>query len=231
MLAYASRFRAKGAPTANLFKHLRKWLPGFEIEIAFDVGGNVGQTASVLATEAPGATVYSFEPVSAAYEKLNALAAATNGNVRCFHLALGAAAGTAAVTNVGTKTSNHIVRGRRPRQHEEVAVVTGDGFCAEHQIARISYLKIDTEGHDLDVLVGFRGMLEAALIDIVDIEAGMNPTNGWHVPLEQLKAYLEPLGYLLYQLYEQRFEKKRPILRRANAVFISGPLASRFSRL
>jgi FkbM family methyltransferase len=228
LLAVAAWLRGKAAP-ADLFKHIRRWLPGFEIEVAFDVGANVGQTAALLTHAAPEALVYCFEPITASYEKLLAATEAQK-NVRCFNVALGAAAGTAAMTSAGTKTSNRVINGHRPRQHEEVVMATGDGFCDEQKIEKISYLKIDTEGHDLDVLIGFRRMLETSRIDILDIEAGMNPRNTWHVPLEKLKAYLEPLDYLLYRLYEQRFEKRAPILRRVNAVFISGSLASRFSR-
>ena len=40
-----------------------------------------------------------------------------------------------------------------------VDVTTIDLFCAEHRIERINLLKIDTEGHDLDVIRGASNML------------------------------------------------------------------------
>ena len=70
-------------------------------------------------------------------------------------------------------------------------------------------------------------MLSRAAIDFVEVEAGMNPLNSLHVPLEEMKTFLEARDYLLFGLYEQRhdFTTGLPILRRANAVFISRAVA------
>jgi hypothetical protein len=84
-------------------------------------------------------------------------------------------------------------------------------------------MKIDTEGADLDVLKGAERMLNEQRIDIVKVEAGMNPTNHLHVPFEVLKNYLESKHYFLFGIYEQKHEwpTKHPHLRRTNPIFIS----------
>lgn len=66
-------------------------------------------------------------------------------------------------------------------------------------------------------------MLDDMRIDLVEVEAGMNPNNSVHVPLIELKAYLESKNYYLFGLYEQTGEwiAGEPNLRRVNAVFIS----------
>lgn len=60
-------------------------------------------------------------------------------------------------------------------------------------------------------------------IDLVEVEAGMNPRNTHHVPLEMLKAHLEQRGYFLFGIYEQRREifTGEPHLQRTNSVFVS----------
>ena len=106
---------------------------------------------------------------------------------------------------------------------ELVEIESLDNFCSGHEIDQISFLKIDTEGYDLEVLKGASRMLGEQRIDLVEVEAGMNCLNKTHVPFEDLKAYLEKMEYYLFAIYEQvgEWPKKEPQLRRANAVFIS----------
>ena len=106
-------------------------------------------------------------------------------------------------------------------------MTSGDAFCDEHRVERIAFLKIDAEGHDLEVLRGFRKMLEGMRIDLVEAEVGMNPENTRHVPFEVVKAYLERLGYRLFLIYDQARDvpfSGRVILRRSNVVFASARL-------
>lgn len=109
---------------------------------------------------------------------------------------------------------------------ESVTMARGDTFCAERAIEEIGFLKIDTEGHDLEVLRGFRTMLKAARIDLVEVEVSMNPENRRHVPFERAKSYLERFGYRLFLIHEQAREgaARGPIIRRANVVFCSARL-------
>ena len=108
--------------------------------------------------------------------------------------------------------------------------MTLDDFCQDQKINHISYLKVDTEGADLDVLQGARGALERNEIDFVEVEAGMNPHNKYHVPLEKLKSFLEGHDYYIFGIYEQVREwiEKKPNLRRTNAVFISNKMISQY---
>lgn len=195
-------------------------LPNFRMKTFFDVGANKGQTVRRVIKHFPGARVYSFEPVTAAFDALK-MQYSENGDVSCYRLALGSEDRDGLVTAVGSSTNNALTFDRSGPV-EEVRVRTGDGFCTEHGIADISFLKIDTEGNDLDVLAGFEGMLREGKISLCQVECGMNATNPKHVPLHRFQEFLEPFGYHLYHLYGQRHEfKGRPMLRRADAVFIS----------
>jgi hypothetical protein len=90
-------------------------------------------------------------------------------------------------------------------------------------------MKIDTEGYDLHVLRGARGMLADQKIDLVQVEAGISPENVRHVRLEAMKSYLEERDYFLFGFYDQvpEWPTGRPHLRRANAVFISRRASAR----
>jgi hypothetical protein len=67
-------------------------------------------------------------------------------------------------------------------------------------------------------------MLTEQRIDLVEVEAGMNPSNIWHVPFEALKDFLESHMYFLFGIYEQEnglWASREPHLRRTNPIFIS----------
>ena len=106
---------------------------------------------------------------------------------------------------------------------EPVEVVTLDEACSARRIQHVSYLKIDTEGGDLNVLKGGERLLRSQQIDFVEVEASMHTGNRRHVPFESLKEYLESHGYLLFGIYAQVPESSVGglHLRRTNSTFIS----------
>jgi len=196
------------------FWEIKELLPEFEAVTVFDVGANIGMSTAELGAVYPEATVYAFEPIASTFALLQARFG-DSPRVKPFQLAMGDVPGSATMS-VGPKslTSKIIETG----EGETVTVVRGDDFCEEHGIQQINYLKIDAEGYDLKVCSGFRTMLKENRIDFVQVEAGLNPTNRVHVPLEAFKEYLEPLGYALFRIYDQA---GRPFARRCNPLFMS----------
>src|SRR5687768_17293358 len=84
----ASKITERGI---DLFADLDLYLPNTPIRTVFDVGANVGQSATRFAQEFPGAAIHSFEPVASTFEKLSR---AVPSRVRCHQIALGAAQDT-----------------------------------------------------------------------------------------------------------------------------------------
>ncbi|MCP4595376.1 FkbM family methyltransferase [Neptuniibacter sp.] len=204
--------------------------PDFQLNVIFDVGANVGQSALRYASTYPSSAIYCFEPIKATHERLlrNIERKDHKGQVQCFNMALGASEGTGTMVSDGVSTMNYLVNESRThaanlKKTESVNISTLDEFCKANQISKISYLKIDTEGGDLDVLKGSEELLNTKGVDIVEVEAGMNPNNKHHVPLEILKAFLEENSYFIFGIYEQvnEWPKREPHLRRSNIVFIS----------
>jgi FkbM family methyltransferase len=214
---------------------VRRHLPGFAPTVIFDVGANVGQSAQAFAERFPQATIYAFEPVAAAYQALVVQTRALPA-VRAFKTALGRGPGQVPMVVDPAKLVNSqvTIRPVRGAEHvENVPMDSGDRFCAANAIDRIGYLKVDTEGHDLEVLAGFAGMLSEKHIDLAEAEVSMNRANTKHVAFEAVKHYMETAGYFLFHIFEQTLDvgfSGRPIMRRANVVFISGSLAEKFRR-
>jgi FkbM family methyltransferase len=214
--------RRTRAPAALIKQHF----PGFRPAVVFDVGANVGRSCVAFAKAFPEATIYAFEPVASIHRKLQA-AVERLPQVQTFNTALGRRPGQAHVTNKPGSASNRVVEAPtvfERHKTESVAMTSGEVFCAEHGIDHIGFLKIDAEGHDLDVLVGFQPMLAAGRIDLLETEVGMNPENRHHVPFEAVKSYLEPFGYCLFNIHDLAMDTPftgRAVLRRMNAMFVS----------
>ncbi len=201
----------------------------------FDVGANRGQTYIHLRSWFPDAPVYCFEPAKETFEKLKQTVG-DDARAEAHQVALASKSGRAGFTT-GLGTGNHIVKSDTDSAQEktEVEMLTGDQFCQRHDISEIDFLKIDTEGYDLDVLLGFADMLRHGCIDFIQVECSPNLDNRFHVHLERFIHFLHPFNYRLCHLIEpvRRVHKTDQELRGiwyCNAVFAREVDAPRLRR-
>lgn len=132
---------------------LRKGVRGEGVTL--DIGANIGLTSVLLARHGAG-PVYAFEPHPATFALLERTLAA-NGldGVTPVNLAVGRAAGTLPFFVDEDSSASHVVlpdaAGREGSI--EVPITTVDAFRQEIA-ARISFIKIDAEGAEPDILAG-----------------------------------------------------------------------------
>jgi FkbM family methyltransferase len=198
-------------------RDLRRLLPKQAFSVIFDVGANQGDVAAAFRREFPSATIYCFEPNTRLVTSLRR----RDPRFKVHSIALSSRVGVAGFdTSAATPDLYGLTEDPAAAS---VPLDTIDNFCADHCIERISYLKIDTEGHDLEVIRGAHGLLEHERIDALQAEVSMSPDNTRHVGFFQISSHLENYGYRLFGLYEQMHEwpTRRPNLRRANAIYIS----------
>jgi len=124
----------------------------------FDVGAHDGEYLH-----------YSFEPQSASYERLRARFA-SDTRVALKKAAVGKEVGTAELyfdRDGETIASLHrnIILGQAVS--ETVRLTTVDQVCSEDAVDRIDVLKIDAEGHEMEVLLGASAMIAAGRISSV----------------------------------------------------------------
>lgn len=212
----------------DFFSDLRKDMPTFNPKTIFDVGANVGQSSLLYAEEFPGLQLYCFEPVPATFEKLQQNTKSIP-DCLCFNLGFSSKAGVARMlSDLKHPTRSRIKHNEdqhndgKKVEYVDVYLDTLDHFCEQHNIEKIDLLKIDTEGHDLEVLKGGSSLLRSGRVQVVMVEAGMNEDNKLHAPFFQVFEYLQNLGYYLFAIYEQKEDwiNKLPHLRRSNPVFI-----------
>ncbi len=218
-------------PDRDKFLDFAAFLPEATIDVVFDIGANVGQSTRQFRRRFPEARIWAFEPVPAAFGELKQ-AVGDDPRTRTVPAAFGAQPGKGFITADGTRPVNHLVEESAGVNVEPVRIMTGDAFCEARNIERINFAKIDTEGHDLEVLKGFDGMLRDHRLDLVQVEAAMTPRQPQHVPLNAFQEHLQPLGYFLFRIYDQisRRHPGGPELALVNAVFVSDPVINQNTR-
>ncbi|HEV2136883.1 MAG TPA: FkbM family methyltransferase [Terracidiphilus sp.] len=202
---------------------VRRRLPHEDIQIIFDVGANVGQSAKGFVVNYPNATIYSFEPSPDTFSKLKSATQHTK-RIRTFNLAFGNRAAVLRFDcNDSASERHHIAKNQLDSTLPCVQVTTIDSFCVEKNIHCIDYLKIDTEGHDLSVLAGAENMLRTNAIGVVVVECSMNPDNDFHVAFSRIYDLMSLNGYRVFGIYEQveEIHAMLPNIRRANVAFLS----------
>ena len=146
-----------------------------EVLTLFDVGANDGEyLQAALNVLGNKVKAFSFEPQSSSLEILRSRFA-RNELVQIRDVALGSEAGSAELFFSGDRESTaslHEVRTLSSLRSETVRVTTIDRFCADEDVSHIDILKIDTEGHEMDVLLGASGMLGSNRISSIQFEFG-----------------------------------------------------------
>ncbi len=141
-----------------------------------DVGANAGEYSELLLARFPKASVHAFEPHPKTFVTLKQN---MKGRVQCHPLALGAEKGAFHLYDRGgndggiraslAKEALETVQSK-PLTEYSVTVSTVDDFVQEHSISTIDFMKIDTEGFEMDVLKGAHVALSQRKIGAIQFE-------------------------------------------------------------
>ena len=146
----------------------------------FDVGSNQGQYLELIERSLHGLdyTVHCFEPGAHTFSVLQANIP-VEGDIRLNNMALGKEPGES-LLHYDKQGSGLASLTRRRLDHmgidfdrsESVRVGTLDEYCRENRVDHIQLLKLDVEGHELDVLQGAGRMFAKQAVDLVTFEFG-----------------------------------------------------------
>ncbi len=209
-------------------------------DIVIDVGANVGEWSLAVLNLYPNVTIAAFEPVPAVFNQLRGNLK-KHKNAEAFNYAI-------SNQNLSDKTfyfyredSGLSTLHRRliaepqydikPPQEILVMTMALDVFCSLGHIKRIDFLKIDTEGNELNVLKSAEQKLKKNLIHFIQLEYGGAYLDSkttlkevWNfmsqfnfdmykitpnvlVPIKKFTAALEDFTYCNFLLINKNFSK------------------------
>ena len=207
----------------DLAADLQRRFPDLRFDLIFDVGANVGQTAHEFGIHFPQAKILSFEPDPVSFSILQA-SANGHANLSIYNLGFSVQPGRLRFDNTSPESVLHaIAKDQSNERLPLVNVTTIDLFCAAHCIERISLLKIDTEGHDLDVIRGASNMLTRGNIDVVFAECSLTQVSKRLVSFSEMQADMRERGYVCFGIYQQAFgsDTHDPQINWANCAYVS----------
>lgn len=145
----------------------------------FDVGANKGDFISLIEEEVEKEReIHAFEPLSSTYEDLQNRYGGKKGIITN-KFALGKKIEEREVyydeegsglTSMTKRDISHI--DKKMSKSESIKVNTIDNYCSENNIDEIDILKVDVEGHELDVFEGANKMMKNDLVKYVIFEFG-----------------------------------------------------------
>lgn len=152
-------------------------VPDMTQGVIIDVGANVGNYSKNLRKSNQNIQIFSFEPHPVTYKKL--LENMEGLKVRAFNLGVGSTQGKLKLYDYADNDgSSHasMYRDVIEKTHHsqaiahEVEIISLDAFVISEKIDRVGLLKIDTEGHELEVLKGFQQFIMANKVDMIHFE-------------------------------------------------------------
>jgi FkbM family methyltransferase len=187
---------------------LRGVLP--DCRTVFDVGANVGDWAALALGINPKIELHCFEPSVSTFQLLDSRRLP---GVVLNNIGMSSAPGAAILYIFSAASGMNSVYRRNgleggyglcpQRQQETIRLDTIDGYCRRMGVNTIDYLKLDVEGHELEVLKGSQEMLDSKSIRTVQFEYGGCNIDA-RVLLKDFFSLFGPYGYFLYKIYPDR---------------------------
>jgi len=175
-----------------------------EGDVVFDVGANVGNWSKNVLAVCPKVKIYAFEPIPSIYSLL--MKKFNNYKFFAYNIAFSSCAGNkefyfypkdSAKSGFYDREILRNVCSLVPRKIV-VKVDTLSTFCERNNIIKIDFLKIDTEGEELHVLLGAKDLLEKNNISIIQFEyGGCYKDSG--TTLREVYDLLSSFGYSLFK--------------------------------
>lgn len=152
-------------------------LPTNKSGVVLDVGANIGKYSKLVRKTNKYIDIYAFEPHPVTYQSLarNMISV----DVRTYNMGIGAKEGSLTLYDYAEEDgSSHaslykdVIEKihRKSSVAHEISIISLDNFVADNKIDGVSLLKIDTEGHELEVLKGFERNIRSNKVKLIHFE-------------------------------------------------------------
>ena len=193
--------------------------------VIVDVGINRGQSTVLFLKWFPNAKIYGFEPLPSVFiiaerrltnrAQLYNLGVSSMSGMRTFWQSKLDETSTFNHPNLESryhKMKSKVLLSSTNKMYKALTVntITLSDFSSKEKIGRIDLLKVDTEGHELEVLKGAITLLKHQQIELIQIErqeTGLRSTEGDLHPTEEVESFLKTFSYFKVKTVSHVFAK------------------------
>jgi FkbM family methyltransferase len=177
-----------------------------KITTLFDIGAHHGFFTKNFANNFQVDEVYAYEPVTENFSQLTVNLSSLPGKVRCNQKAISNSDGFAEIELRGHSQWHTLRRQNSPAisdKCEKVTLSTIDIEIKKYDLKVIDFLKIDTEGFEIEVLEGAKAALQGKRVKFIFIESTLIEKSEIHTHMDKIKSELLNYDYKLVAIYDQ----------------------------
>ena len=173
-------------------------------KVVFDIGSNLGQWTKLALGINKDLKVHCFEPSLYTFNKL--MENKFPDNVNCNNIGLSSTKGErtffvfengSGLNSLYQRIGLETILGENVQNKTETILLdTLENYCFERNIKEIDFMKIDTEGHELEILKGGESLLKKGQIKMIQFEYGGCNIDS-HVLLKDIFNFFNKTGYSL----------------------------------
>ena len=212
--------------------------------IVFDIGANVGDYSKIITSTQPNISLHCFEPSPITFSILSNNI--ITKNVKLNNVGVGSSDGSMDLFTFGDGSKINSLYKRAglengwgiqsQRHSEKVKIITLDNYAAVNNITNISFVKVDVEGHELEVLKGAQLLLDNDQIEALQFEYGGTNIDS-RVLLKDIFDFVSILNYRLYKItpdglaYQSRYDQRLENFQYKNFTLINNNIQDKFSNI
>ncbi len=189
---------------ANALKMITHTLHGD----VFDVGANEGQWATMALGAIGNKRLHCFEVIPSTFQRLKEKVG-HSPQITLNNFGLGSREATIDMyyyPQSTDRTSAYYMDDGFKKEKLEISLVRGDDYIKQREITQISFLKIDVEGMEMEVLNGLERSFNARIIKAVQFEHGPAHVMSRHF-LRDFSEFFEAYDFELFRCFPHGLRK------------------------
>ncbi len=176
--------------------------------VVIDGGANIGNYSLLVSEFCPKTQIYAFEPVKSTKKKLEENTSHRD-NIYCIEKGLYKSNCSKEINLYTSDTHCSIVdiQGLDYKSYEKqtIQLIKGDDFLTNNKISQVDLLKIDVEGAEYDVIMGFEQHINEGKIKMIQFEYGYINIST-KILLIDFYEYFESKGYIIGKIFPKTVE-------------------------